>query len=324
MAKFPRNVSFIIAGVVFAFLIELILTKVFNELIALAIVCAISGPLVFLIGSVKSPMAIKRTPIISAFNAIFVEIIFIIITLELYSRFDDLSLFIGILPVPIMLYSILGYLLIKGRKPRANNSGYTSDRDLTSRLHALLPDIADAHVFISEGAGMRGMVKEIRNPATGVVFRKDALQILNQNEIDAALVEYTLLAKGNYATKTLFYIFSIFSLQFDIMIGSVLITPVIESHILQIILILILLSTVISIALMVKILMWITHAPIRACDIQTLRIIKDRDSVKSMIRKVSENRDIPVSIMNNRYERVKRIQEKEVNRRISLVENARY
>jgi hypothetical protein len=73
-----------------------------------------------------------------------------------------------------------------------------------------------------------------------------------------------------------------------------------------------------------KILMWISHSPFRACDIQTLRIIRDRDSVKSMIRKVSENRDVPVSIMNSRYERVKRIQEKEVNRRISAVENARF
>ena len=324
MAKFPRNVSFIIAGVVFAFLIELILTKVFNELIALAIVCAISGPLVFLTGLGKSPLEIKRAPITSAFNVIFVEIIFITITLVSYSGFGDLSLIIAILPVPIMLYSILGYLLIKSLKTRANNSGYTLDRDLTSRLHALLPDIADAQVFFSEGAGMRGIVNEIRKSATGVVFRKDALQILNQNEIDAALVEYTLLAKGNYATKTIFYIFSIFSLQFDILIESVLIAPSINSTILQVILIAILLSTVISIALIGKILMWITHVPIRGCDIQTLRIIKDRDSVKSMIRKVSENRDIPLSIMNNKYEKVKRIQEKEVNRRISLVENARY
>ena len=324
MAKFPRDVSFIIAGVVFAFLIELILTKVFNELIALAIVCAISGPLVFLIGLVKGPLEIKRTPITSAFNVIFVEIIFITITLVSYSGFGDLSLIIGILPVPIMLYSILGYLLIKSLKTSANNSGYTLDRDLTSRLHALLPDVADAQVFLSEGAGMRGIVKEIRKAATGVVFRKDALQILNQNEIDAALVEYTLLARGNYATKIIFYIFSIFSLQFDILIESILIVPRINSTILQVILIAILLSTVISIVLMGKILVWITHAPIRGCDIQTLRIIKDRDSVKSMIRKVSESRDIPLSIMNNRYEKVKRIQEKEVNRRIWLVENARY
>ncbi|MHB1707887.1 MAG: hypothetical protein ACYCT2_00215 [Thermoplasmataceae archaeon] len=324
MANLPKNVPFITVAVVFALLIGVILSKALNEFIALAVVCFIPGPMVFLVGLGKSHMAVKQTPIASAFNVIFVEIIFITVTLESYSGFSDLSLIIGILPVPIMLYSILGYLLIKSRKSGADNSGYTLDRDLTSRLHDLFPDIADAKVFVSEGAGMRGIVKEIRKPATGVVFRKDALQILNQSEIDAALVEYALLARGNYAPKTLFYIFSVFSLQIDILIGSVLITPNIVSHTLQILLIVILLSTVISIALLGKILMWISHAPIRACDLQTLRIIKNPDCVKSMIRKVSENRDIPVSIMNNRYERVKRIQEKEVNRRISLVENARY
>ena len=324
MPNFPKNASYIIAAVVFALLIEIVLSRIFDEFISLAIVCCISGPLVFLVGGVKSSMAVKRAPIISAFNVIFVEVIFITVTLGSYSGFSDLSLIIGILPVPIMLYSILGYLLIKSRRSVADNSGYTLDKDLTSRLHDLLPAFADTRVFISEGTGMRGIVKEVRKPATGVVLRKDALQILNQNEIDAAIVEYTLLANGNYAPRTLFYIFSMFSLQIDILIGSVLITPDIVSSILQIVLIVILLSTLISIALMGKILMWISHSPFRACDIQTLRIIRDRDSVKSMIRKVSENRDVPVSIMNSRYERVKRIQEKEVNRRISAVENARF
>ena len=324
MTNFPKNASYLIVAVVFTLLFGIVLSRMLDELISLAIVCGVSGPMVFLVGGGKSSRVVKRAPIASALNVIFVEIIFITVTLESYSRFSDLSLIAGILPVPIMLYSILGYLLIKSRKSVADNPGYTLDRDLTSRLNDIFPGIADVRAFISEGTGMRGIVKEVRKPAAGVVFRKDALQILNQNEIDAALVEYALLAKGNYAPKTLFYIFSMFSLQIDILIGSVLITPDIVSSILQIVLIVILLSTLISIALMGKILMWISHSPFRACDIQTLRIIRDRDSVKSMIRKVSENRDVPVSIMNSRYERVKRIQEKEVNRRISAVENAMF
>ncbi len=324
MANFPKNASYLIVAVVFTLLFGIVLSRMLDEFISLAVVCCISGPLVFLVGGGKRSRVVKRAPITSALNVIFVEIIFTTVTLESYARFSDLSLFAGILPVPIMLYSILGFLLIKSRKSVVDNPGYTLDRDLTSRLHDIFPCIADVRAFISEGAGMRGIVKEIRKPAAGVVFRKDALQILNQDEIDAALVEYALLAKGNYAPKTLFYIFSLFSLQIDILIGSVLITPDIVSGILQIILIVILLSTLISIALMGKILMWISQSPFRACDIQTLRIIRNRDSVKSMIRKVSENRDIPVSIMNSRYERVKRIQEKEVNRRISVVENARF
>ena len=324
MTNFPKNTSYLIVAVVFTLLFGIVLSRMLYEFISLAIVCCISGPLVFLVGGGKSSWVVKRAPITNALNVIFVEIIFVTVTLESYSRFSDLSLIAGILPVPIVLYSILGFLLIKSRKSVANNPGYTLDRDLTSRLHDIFPGIADVRAFISDGAGMRGIVKEVRKPAAGVVFRKDALQILNQNEIDAALVEYALLAKGNYAPKTLFYIFSMFSLQIDILIGSVLITPDVVSSILQIVLIVILLSTLISIALMGKILMWISHSPFRACDIQTLRIIRDRDSVKSMIRKVSENRDVPVSIMNSRYERVKRIQEKEVNRRISAVENARF
>ena len=324
MSSLSKHASILIPTVVFVVLFIIITSKVFSELVTLVIVCSVSGPIFFLDRLTAKPLMLKRPNITSALNVIIVEVVFISITLGYYSRFSDITLIIGTLPLPILLYSILGYVLIKSRKSGTKNQSYIVNEDLTSRVQTLLPGITGAQVFVSDETGMRGIVKEIRKPVIGVVFRSDASQILSAEETDAALVDYTLLANGNYSTKILFYIFTVFVLQFDTIIGSFLILPYMDSVILQIIPISFLVATVASIALLGKIFLRITYAPILKCDLETLQTIRNREAVKSMIRKVSESRGITMSIMNSRYEKVKRIQEKQINRRISLVENARY
>lgn len=314
----------VVNGAYFAFFIILfviVTSKFFSEIVAIVIACCTSGPLVLFRDHFTENRQANRSFTGKFLGFIIVELIFILVVFAVYAGFSNLKLVIALIPVPALFYGILAYILIRSGKRGTATRDYTIDQGLTDRLKTFFPDAQKVEVFVSDNPGMRRLASEVTKPVKGVVIRKDASDALTPGELDAVLVNHAFLARGNYATRTIFYIFTLIAVQFDILIGGLMISPSLNSFLLSFVILPVTVVTVASIVLDAKIIMRIAQHPMIRSDLDTVRLLGSGENMISALRKIDKYRQEPIGITQERFERMRHMQEKQLKRRIDIIRN---
>jgi hypothetical protein len=232
---------------------------------------------------------------------------------------------ISFVPVDTVIFAVPAFLLYRMGKPAILNPDDYS-QEYTDRLQGLVGDAGDHDVYISRKRIFRSYAETSKGKSWHVMLNQEAIQQLDADEIDAAMLDAYYSRKYGTARKIIILGALYVAVAVDILLAaSILLTIVPASY--DLLILSVTAASVIMIAAIPFFILFLTSRLQGTVDREVLRHIPSSDSFISAIKKKSTLMR-PLRPMSQkqmmRYERrISRITEKRMDRIRNFSEAAR-